>query len=145
MTTVPFAGTWSLVRSEMQVTGGEACYPLGENCQGRLMVDAQGNFAVQLMRPERPRFASDDILRGTDEELRDAYQGYVAFWSKLTIDPALNVITYQVEGSLFPNWVGHENLRYFELNGDCLTLKTPPFLMAEREVTGVLIWQRLRS
>jgi hypothetical protein len=52
-------------------------------------------------------------------------------------------MTYVVEGSLFPNWIGHRNLRYYEFEGNRLTLKTLAFLMAEQEVTGVLVWERI--
>lgn len=143
MSTAPFAGTWKLISSEMRTAGGEIHYPLGENCRGRIIFDADGNFAAQLMRPGRPEFASGDIVRGTDEEIRAAYSGYVSFWAKIEVDEANKVLTYEVEGSLFPNWIGHSNLRHYEFEGNRLTLETPAFLMAEQEVTGVLIWERV--
>lgn len=138
-----FAGAWNLVSSEMRSSAGEVQYPLGESCQGRLIVDLEGNFTAQLMRTDRPAFAGNDLMRGTDDEIRAAYQGYVAFWAKIEVDEAAKEINYVVEGSLFPNWIGHRNLRHYEFEGDRLTLKTPPFLMAEQELVGVLIWERL--
>jgi len=143
MSTEMFAGTWELVSSEMRTSSGEIHYPLGKNCQGRLMFDREGNFSAQLMQPERPKFASDDILRGTDAEIRTAYQGYVGFWSRIEVDEANKKFTYNVEGSLFPNWIGHENIRYYEIEGDRMTLKTPPFLVAGNEIVGVLVWNRI--
>lgn len=143
MSTAPFAGAWNLVSSEMQTAGGEVLYPLGKDCAGRIIFDAHGNFSAQLMKPGRPPFASGDIVRGTDEEIRAAYSGYVAFWSKIVVDEAAKTLTYEVEGSLFPNWIGHSNLRHYEFEGNRLIFKTPPFLMAEKEVTGVLIWERI--
>ncbi len=143
MSLASFAGTWKLISSEMRSSSGEVQYPLGQDCQGRLVFDAAGNFSAQLMRPGRPEFASGDIVRGTDEEIRTAYQGYVAFWAKIDVDEAKQEISYVVEGSLFPNWIGHENLRYYQFAGNRLTLSTPTFLMAEQQVTGVLIWERV--
>ena len=143
MSDAPFAGSWKLISSEMRTSTGEVHFPLGADCMGRLMVDDEGNFSVQLMRPDRPQFSSGDIVRGTDDEVRAAYQGYIAFWSKIEIDTVKQVMTYQVEGSLFPNWVGHNNLRHYEFDGDRLTLTTPAFLMAEQEVMGVLVWERI--
>lgn len=137
-----FAGTWKLISSEMRTSDGKILYPLGEDCVGRIIFDAEGNFSAQLMRPGRPEFASGDLLRGTDEEIRAAYQGYVAFWSKIELDEDNRQFTYEVEGSLFPNWIGHSNLRYYEFEGDRVTFKTPAFLMAGQELTGVLIWER---
>ncbi|MEO8494134.1 MAG: lipocalin-like domain-containing protein [Planctomycetota bacterium] len=144
MSTAQFAGTWNLVSSEMRTSTGEIHYPLGKDCQGRMIFDTEGNFSAQLMRTERPKFASDDLLRGTDEEIRTAYQGYVAFWSKIHVDEAKKEATYEVEGSLFPNWIGHSNLRFYEFEGDRMILKTPAFTMAGQEITGVLIWERVR-
>ena len=143
MTTAAFAGTWKLISSEMRSSGGEVQYPLGEDCEGRLVFDAVGNFSAQLMRPGRPEFASGDIVRGTDEEIRTAYEGFVAFWAKIEVDEEKGELTYVVEGSLFPNWIGHRNLRYYKFEGNRLTLSTPAFLMAEQEVTGVLLWERV--
>ena len=80
----------------------------------------------------------------TDEEIRAAYQGYVAFWSKIDLDAEKQEFSYEVEGSLFPNWVGHTNLRHYEFEGDRVTFKTPPFKMGGQEITGVLIWQRVK-
>jgi hypothetical protein len=143
MTIAPFTGAWKLISSEMRSSSGEVQYPLGEDCAGRLIVDSAGNFTAQLMRPDRPEFASGDVVRGTDEEIRTAYQGFVAFWAKIEVDEEKKEMTYVVEGSLFPNWIGHRNLRYYEFEGNRLTLKTPAFLMAEQEVTGVLVWERI--
>ena len=144
MSIAPFAGAWKLLSSEMRSSSGDVQYPLGKDCCGRLVVDPLGNFSAQLMRRERPRFANDDVVRGTDDEIRTAYQGYVSFWAKMEVNESKREISYVVEGSLFPNWLGHRNLRYYEFDDDRLTLKTPPFLMADQEVTGVLIWQRIR-
>ena len=143
MSNESFTGAWKLISSEMRTSGGHVQYPLGEDCTGRLVIDAEGNFSAQLMRTDRPRFASDDIVRGTDAEIQAAYQGYIAFWAKFEIDEAKRELSYVVEGSLFPNWLGHRNLRHYEFSGDRLTLRTPPFLMAEQEITGVLIWERI--
>jgi hypothetical protein len=144
MSLAKFAGTWNLMSSEMKTSSGEVSYPLGKDCMGRMIIDDAGNFSAQLMRPDRPLFASDDLLRGTDEEIRIAYQGYVSFWSKIHVDEATKTVTYDVEGSLFPNWIGHKNLRHYEFTGDRLVLNTPQFEMGGQEITAVLNWQRIR-
>ena len=138
-----FIGTWKLISSEMRTSTGEIHYPLGKDCIGNLVFDACGNLSAQLMRVDRPQFASGDILRGTSEEVMAAYQGYVAFWAKFEVDQGKQELTYVIEGGLFPNWNGHKNLRYYELAGDRLTLKTPQFLAAGNETVGVLLWERI--
>ena len=143
MPTNPFVGAWKLLSSEMRTSTGEVLYPLGPDCAGSLLFDATGVLSAHLMRPDRPMFASGDIVRGTDEEIRAAYQGYVAFWAKYKFDEAKRELTYVIAGSLFPNWVGHTNLRFYDFEGHRLTFRTPPFLMAGTELVGVLIWERV--
>ena len=140
-----FPGMWKLISSEMRTSTGEVFYPLGQDSTGTLMLDSSGHLSAHLMRLGRPEFASGDILRGTDEEIKTAYQGYVAFWGIYRVDETRREMTYLVEGSLFPNWIGHENLRYYEFSDDqqALTLRTPQFLAAGKEIVGILIWQRL--
>ena len=145
MTRDLFVGTWKLISSEMRTSTGESFYPLGKDCAGILTLDSAGHLSAHLMRLGRPDFTSGDILRGTDDEIKTAYQGYIAFWGNYKIDESKREMTYSVEGSLFPNWVGHENLRYYEFTDDrqALTLRTPPFLAAGKEIVGLLIWQRI--
>lgn len=143
MSVNPFVGAWKLLSSEMRTSTGDVLYPLGPDCEGSLLFDASGVLSANLMRPDRPLFVSGDIVRGTDEEIRAAYQGYVAFWAKYQFDEAKRELNYVIDGSLFPNWVGHTNLRFYEFEGNRLTFRTPPFLMAGQELVGVLIWKRV--
>ena len=138
-----FLGTWKLVSSEM-VTEKDVIYPLGKNCQGIITFDGAGKLNGQMMNADRPKFASNDMLRGTPEEIQVAYQGYVAFWANYTVDEQKGVMSYTVEGSLFPNWVGHHQDRHYSIDGNRLTLKTSPLSLGGKEnVVGVLVWQRL--
>ena len=121
MTGDSFTGAWKLVSSEMRSAGGQVQYPLGEDCEGSLVIADDGSFSAQLMRADRTPFASHDLLRGTNDEIRDAYQGYVAFWAQMEVDREKREISYVVQGSLFPNWIGQRNVRYYEFNENRLT------------------------
>lgn len=138
----PFAGTWTLVSSEMRTSSGDVFYPLGEDCAGRIFFDSAGNLSAQLMQVGRPEFASGDMMQGTTDEFVAAYKGFVSFWGAYRFDADSRELRYVIEGSLFPNWVGHENLRFYEFEGNRLTFKTPPFPLAGQETEGVLIWER---
>ena len=138
-----FVGTWKLLSSEM-VSDDDVIYPLGPNCQGIINFDAAGKLNGQLMNPDRPKFASQDMLGGTPEEVQAAYRGYVAFWADYTVDEDKGVMSYTVIGSLFPNWVGHSQERLYTFEGDRLTLKTSPLSLGGKEnVVGVLVWERI--
>ncbi|MCA9120138.1 MAG: lipocalin-like domain-containing protein [Planctomycetaceae bacterium] len=138
-----FLGTWKLVSSEM-VTDDDVIYPLGKHCVGIITFDDFGKLNGQMMNVERPKFASNDMLRGTPEEMQAAYQGYVAFWANYTVDEEQGTMSYTVEGSLFPNWVGHQQERHYKFDGNRLTLETSPLSLGGKEnVVGVLVWEKL--
>jgi hypothetical protein len=56
-----FVGTWKLVSVEETRPIGEVTYPDGRNPHGLIMYDTLGYVAVQIMMPDRPKFASDDL------------------------------------------------------------------------------------
>jgi len=70
-----FAGTWRLVSYESRDSAGKVEYPWGRDAIGRLSYDARNNMSAMLMKPGRPLFASQDLRRGTDAEVRAAYLG----------------------------------------------------------------------
>jgi hypothetical protein len=138
-----FIGTWKLVSSEFRTSDGQVSYPLGQGAVGILMYDSGGRMAAQLMRSDRPPFASGDMRRGTPEEIRAAADGYVAYFGRYDVDDNKATVVHHVEGSLFPNWVGQDQVRFFEFSAGRLTLKTLPFLSGGQEITGILVWERL--
>jgi hypothetical protein len=44
--------------------------------------------------------------------------------------------------SMFPNWVGGDQQRFFELSGNELALRTPPMEVNGRMVVNELRWVR---
>ena len=90
-----------------------------------LFLDAAGTLAVQLMNPGRRRFESGDNLNATDDEIRAAYQGFLTSWGHYSVDESAGKLRYRVEGSSFPNWLGTDQERSYELKGDRLTFTTP--------------------
>ena len=137
-------GTWRLVSFESRTTGGEMRYQLGRAARGQLLYDAAGHMSAQLMDPERPQFASGDMARGSDAEVRAAMVGYIAYYGTYTLDLSRGVVTHHVQGALFPNWVGGDQVRYFRLDGDRLTITTPPIRIGGEDSTTVLVWERAR-
>ena len=94
------------------------------------------------MRRNRPLFAAGDQASGTPEEIQAALQGYVAYYGSCEVDEEKKTLTTYVEGSMYPNWVGTRQLRYYQLRGNQLVLKTPPMPVGDQEFTGVLTWER---
>ena len=72
-------GTWRLVSYEARDSQGRVHYPLGENVSGLLVYDGGGNMSAHVMRNDRPFFAARDPARGTDAELRAAFEDYGSY------------------------------------------------------------------
>ena len=137
------AGTWRLVSFESRDDKGRATNQMGADVTGQLIYDTAGNMSVHLMRPGRPPFDSGDRLKGTDEEVRKAFEGYHAYYGHYTVDFAKHVVTHHIVGASFPNLIASEQTRYFELAGRQLKLSTPPIRVGGQLTTTVLVWERL--
>jgi hypothetical protein len=110
------------------------------------MYDASGNMSAQLMRENRTRFATRDPVRATDAEVRNAFNGYIAYFGSYAVDEVKQAITHHVQGASFPNWVGVDLVRsyVFDESGRLL-LSTPPIEMGGQSVEYVLVWERTNS
>ncbi len=109
-----------------------------------LVYDNAGSFSGQIMARERPAFASGNLLKGSDDEVRAAFEGYIAYYGSYQVDRAEGLMVHQVEGSFFPNWIGERQVRRFEFIGDDrLELRTLPIKGSRADLTVVLLWQRV--
>ncbi len=103
---IPIIGAWKLISFEIQRENGEVVYPFGKNAQGSVIYTESGRVSAQVMRPDRPRFASGDRLRGTTEEIKANYEGFVSYYGPYEFDRKKGLVIHHMEGSLFPNWEG---------------------------------------
>lgn len=135
----PFAGTWTLVAADVLRPDGTRAHDYGESPQGRLMVDAEGRYSVQIYKSERPRFASGDKNKGTAAEYEAAVLGCSTHFGTIAVDG--HVMTVHLEGSSYPNQEGTDQKRTFELAGDELSYRVPP-----RPDGGIplSVWRRLK-
>lgn len=139
-----FIGVWKLASFEFRLADGIVIHPMGSGVVGALMYDPSGYMALQLMEPDRPKFESGDWLRGTDEEIKAAFEGCMAYYGTFEIDEPKSMIIHHVQGSTFPNWVGVDREQYYEFSRDRLTLTTLPMQLAGEQAVGVLIFQRAK-
>jgi hypothetical protein len=137
-----FIGVWKLASFEFRLADGIVIHPMGSGVVGALLYDPSGYMALQLMEPDRPKFESGDWLRGTDEEIKAAFEGCMAYYGTFEIDEPKSIIIHHVLGSTFPNWVGVDREQFYELSHDRLTLTTLPMSLAGEQAVGVLIFQR---
>ena len=137
-------GSWDLVSLESRSADGEVHKPFGETPRGRITYTADGRMSAQVMHSERPPFASGDLYGGSEAERAAAYAGYVAYYGSYRVDAAVGAVYHRIAGSLFPNWIGSEQERFYRLDGDRLILSTRPFSSQGEEVTAHVVWQRAR-
>ncbi len=138
-----FTGAWRLIENEFRTEEGEVTYPLGRETIGLIMYDGKRNMSVQLVKAGRPKFASNDWLKGTPEEIKAAFEGFRCYFGTYDVDEKNKTITHHIQGSIFPNLMGVDKLRYYEFSGNCLTLRTVPMVMGGKKVVGRLVWERL--
>jgi hypothetical protein len=118
------------------------------NPTGYIIYDATGRMAVQITRrSDRAKFASQDITQATAEEKAAAFSSYAAYYGMYTINEAAGTITHHVEGSLNPNEVGKDLVRYFKLSGNRITLipvETNDGRPATSPPVRSLTWERVK-
>lgn len=139
-----FVGTWRLREAfALADDGRRVDSPLGAEVLGQIMYDAAGNMSAQLMSAKRPLFSSRSADDTPDAEFKQAFLTYTSYWGTYRIDEAAGTVTHTVIGANAPSWPGSEQVRYFSLEGNVLTLKTPPIRGRDGvKLVQQLVWQR---
>ncbi|SDP35312.1 lipocalin-like domain-containing protein [Actinacidiphila guanduensis] len=132
-------GAWRLASYTIEEPDGEVRAPLGPNADGFIIYSPDGYMSAQMMAQGRPAYASDDWLIGSDEELRAAAGGYLAYSGPFSVDEEKGTLQHHVTVSLFPNWIGDAQVRRIKLEGDLLSL-SPVNEPGERIQT--IVWRR---
>ena len=101
-------------------------------------------MSVHLADPARRCFASGDSLRPSPEELKEAFVGYFGYFGTYTVEEGAEVVTFHVEGAAYPNYIGTDQRRFVTLDGNRLTLRTPPDRAGGADITYDIVWERER-
>jgi len=102
-------GTWRLQSDNTVTSDGRKLQPFGPNPKGTAMFDSAGHFAIVVSRPDLPKFASDNRMKGTPEENEAIVHGSIAFFGTYSIKNG--VILQHIEGGTWPSWVGTDQKR----------------------------------
>ena len=137
-----FAGTWRLLECYGKWSDGRISYPYGDKPEGQLIYDGHGNFSGQIAGSGRPAFETGNLLKGTPEEIKTAFEGYIAYYGTYEVDEAKGQVTHPVQSALFPNWIGDIQTRNFEFEGKKLRLNTQPIKGSRADLTNTLLWER---
>ena len=121
---------------------GRISYPYGDKPEGQLIYDGHGNFSGQIAGSGRPAFETGNLLKGTPEEIKTAFEGYIAYYGTYEVDESKGQVTHHVQSALFPNWIGDIQTRNFEFEGKKLRLNTQPIKGSRADLTNTLLWER---
>ena len=132
-----FIGAWRLVAFEEDGSDGKVVYPYGKDAAGLLVYEASGRMSVQIMKRNRAPLSSGDWRSLPAEEIKDAIEGFTAFFGSYEVDEVNSIVIHRVEGHLLPDSVGKVLRREFTFSGDVLILKPSP--------TRRVIWEPIKS
>ena len=137
-------GTWNLASIKVSNSAGELSDVFGDKPAGMLIYTDTGHISVQVMHSGRPLFASADSQKGTDEEIKAAFEGMSTYFG--TYDLGDNgTITHCLQSGSFPNDSGSTLIRHLEISGEQLIFKVPPMLVGGDKQSAVLIWERVKK
>jgi hypothetical protein len=141
---ISLTGTYRLVSFETRYDNGEVQYPFGRKAVGQLTYDVAGNMSALVMNPDCPAFKSGERLKGTDSEVRGAFENFIGYFGTYMVDAVKGTVIHHVLGASYPNWVGVDQIRYYKVNGARLTLSMPPKLSGSQRSENIIIWERIK-
>jgi len=134
-------GTWRVASfSMMALDTNEVSRPMGENPIGYLQYSPGGHMVVFLSAGEMPKanlpFSDADRV-AIYSKIFGAYAG--------TYSVDGNKVTHHVVASWRPDWIGGDQIRFVELNGDKLTIKTAPLVsgLTGKEIVSTVTYERV--
>ena len=134
-------GRWEILSWEQMFDDGRRELPMGEQLQGFIQYSEGGHMACMIARTDRSTFASGGQWNASDAEKASAYNSLLAYGGRYDVEG--DVITHQVDISLFPNWVGGAQKRRFVVNADgTLTLSARLEEGTPQARRACLIWRR---
>jgi hypothetical protein len=135
-------GTWLIVSVDNVRDDGSKAEQFGPSPKGIVIYAADGRFALLNSRGDLPKFASKNRDQGTPEENKAVVQGSIAYFGTYTVDEASKIITANIEGSTYPNFIGTSQKRLItSLTSDELKFVNPA---ASAGGKLQLVWKRAK-
>jgi hypothetical protein len=137
-------GAWTLVRCDNVYPDGHRVELYGPHPEGMWLIDAQGDYMMQIVRAKRMPFAANDKSKGTADEYRAASMDSNAHYGHVSADA--NIMHSQIVHASFPNWDGKSGDTGYTINGDELTYRVAkPSSGAAEGAHGEVVWRRVHS
>jgi hypothetical protein len=135
-------GAWTLVRCDNVYPDGHRVALYGPDPEGMWLIDAQGDYMMQIVRAKRMPFAANDKFKGTPGEYRAASMDFNAHYGRISAD-AKSMHREMLHAS-FPNWDGRSANSDYTIRGDELTYRVAkPSSGAAEGVYGEVVWRHV--
>lgn len=133
-------GTWNLVKWSNQLDDGTKIHPFGEDPTGYIHYAEDGHVFVHIMMGNRENYGGTDPFKGTSDEDAAAIKSQISYAG--TYKFINGKIVHHVTISSFPNWVGGDQVRDFDIIDGQLHLSATGAQFQGQNVTATLIWKR---
>ncbi len=136
----PWAGIWNLQAAyDLKADGGHGA-PYGQAPQGRMMVDDDGRYMIEIYGDTPLPFTAGVKARGTADEFRAAVMGSSVHYGRIETDTATCTLVFHIERAAYPNWNGIAQTRRYSYDDSVLSYSQPPAVDGSAPVT---VWKRL--
>jgi hypothetical protein len=136
-------GTWKLQSYVREVlASGKRYNQFGDNPDGYLGYSPDGRMYAIFVRHDRIR--PDDVVP-TDEEGVRLLGTMVAYAGTYTLEQGR--VVHHIDVSWNQAWTGTDQVRFFELDGETLTITTAPYKSYHDGQDGrsILVWRKVES
>ena len=134
-------GTWTLVSAiatDESGKGGRELY--GQHPTGMLIYNADGSMSAVISYEGRKPLSVVDREGAPAAERAEAFASFIAYAGHYR--GRGSQIAHHVEVGSVQNWVGTDLLRDLAVEGDRLTLRTPPTRISSQIQIVELVWKR---
>jgi hypothetical protein len=115
-------GAWRTV-SIYNEQGGVKQNLYGDKPVGLTVLDRSGYVIQYLSKPDVPKFAANNRLKGTDQEYRTVMQSIITGFGTYTVDG--DTVNIKWVASSYPNRAGSTEKRTYKVKGDQMTAVNP--------------------
>ena len=115
-------GTWKTVAIYNEQDGKKA-HLYTDKPVGITVFDKSGTYVSWLSKPDLPKIAAGNRLKGTDAEYKAIVQGMVAGYGTYTVEG--DTVTIKWIASSYPNRVGTAEKRTYKISGDEMSSVNP--------------------
>lgn len=138
------AGSWKLISYvRHDIASGARSNVMGEQPSGYIHYGDDGRMMVIIVGSGRKKPVGPVA---TPEEAEALIRSMLAYAGTYSVDAEAHTVTHHIDVSWDQSRTGESQLRSYKLDGDSLTLTTPPSIdpATGEKTVRTLIWQKLK-